>query len=113
MHELSILMEVIKTVERQSADFEGQAVVGIVLEIGELSSVVPEYIKSYYPDAVQGTILENAELTIESIKAIAQCKACNREFEIVTNRAVCPVCDNKEIKVLNGREFLIKEIAVE
>ncbi len=39
----------------------------LVLQIGEDSPVVPQYIEACYPAAVDGTILENTKLVIERV----------------------------------------------
>lgn len=113
MHELGVVLEVVKTVEQF---VEENTVTGklekLVLQIGELSSIIPKYVEAVYPAAVDKTILENTTLEIEVMPANARCKKCTKVFNAVEHRAICPKCESKEVELLSGREFFIKEISV-
>ena len=114
MHELSIILEIIKTIEDElEIRKEEGRIILLTLQIGEMSSVLPEYIREYYPDAIKGTVLEMAELIIESIPAIARCKACGREVSLSESGEICPFCTGSELKLISGREFFIKEIVLD
>ncbi|WP_461206674.1 hydrogenase maturation nickel metallochaperone HypA/HybF [Clostridium sp. DL1XJH146] len=110
MHELGIVFDIVKTV---TAFAEKNAVTKIdtlVLQIGELASVIPKYIEDCYPAAVDGTIMEDTKLEIEILPGNAMCKECNKVFNVVQNRGKCPVCGCEEWETLSGKEFMIKEI---
>ena len=110
MHELGILMEVIKTVDRYAADNQVGKIETLVLQIGEISSVIPEYMEKVYPAAVQGSLLEDAKLEIEILPANAECRDCGRIFHATVNGGVCPYCKSRNMKLISGRDFYIKEI---
>jgi hydrogenase nickel incorporation protein HypA/HybF len=103
-------MEAIKIVEKYAEANDVGRIETLVLEIGELSSVIPSYVEAVYPAAVGGTILEGAELRIEICPAEAKCKDCGEVFSVREHKAVCPSCGGKDLKLLGGREFFIKEI---
>lgn len=77
MHELGIVIEIVKTVEDFIEKNNLTQVDTLVLQIGKMAPVVPAYIKQCYPAAVDGTSMEHTKLTIE---------------------------------ILEGKEFMIKEI---
>lgn len=110
MHELGVVMEVVRVVEEFARENEVEEVDTIVLQVGELSSMIPKYIYDVYPAAVDGTTLENARLEIEVIPANGKCGNCNTVFHVPESRGTCPSCQGKEIELLSGREFYIKEI---
>ena len=113
MHELGVVLEIVKTVEQFVDENDVTSKIDkLILQIGELSSIIPKYVEAVYPAAVDGTILEKTELEIEIIPANARCKDCTKIFNAVINRAVCPECGSKEVELLSGREFFIKEIIV-
>jgi hydrogenase nickel incorporation protein HypA/HybF len=112
MHELSVVLEAVKTIEAWSKEHEVDRIEGLVLQIGEMSSVVPKYVEDCYPAATEGTILAGTKLRIEIMRANARCKNCNKVFHVPTHRAICPSCGGKEVELLGGREFNIKEISV-
>ena len=110
MHELGVVMEVARVVEAFARENEVEEVNTIVLQVGELSSMVPKYIYDVYPAAVDGTMLEKTRLDIEIIPGNGRCGECETVFNVLENRAVCPNCQSTQFELLSGREFYIKEI---
>lgn len=110
MHELGVLIEVIKTVENLAAKNRLTEIDTLVLQIGELSSVIPRYVEACYPASVEGTLLENTKLKIEVLPGNAICRRCNKVFNLVENNSKCPHCKNSDWEILCGKEFIIKEI---
>lgn len=110
MHELGVLIEIVKQVEQVAAENEVERIEALVLQIGELSSMVPHYMKKLYPAAVEGTILEASTLEIEVIPANGLCKDCHKVFNLIKEKGSCPHCQSKSFELLSGKEFMIKEI---
>jgi hydrogenase nickel incorporation protein HypA/HybF len=65
MHELGIVIEIVKTVEDFMERNHLTKVDTLVLQIGKMAPVVPQYIERCYPAAVDGTSMENTKLSIE------------------------------------------------
>ena len=112
MHELGLLCGIVDQVLEVVQEEEVSEVKAIVLEVGAMSLVVPEYLKRCYPIAASGTLLENAELRIEELPAAGRCHGCETVFDVVKHRGICPECFGKDLELLGGREFNIKEIVV-
>lgn len=110
MHELSLVMEVVRKVEAVAKSNQVSQVDTIVLQIGEISPVVPHFVQACYPAAIDGTSLENTKLEIEMVKASASCTNCSKVFDPVEYHGVCPECSSKEHDIITGIEFIIKEI---
>lgn len=110
MHELGILINIVETVEAFAKENGVSTIQTLVLQVGELSPVVPHYLEECYPAAVDGTMLENTELKLEIIAGEGICTACNTTFNILKHESRCPQCSGTAFKVISGREFLIKEI---
>ncbi|MDC7228453.1 MAG: hydrogenase maturation nickel metallochaperone HypA [Spirochaetales bacterium] len=110
MHELGIVYEIAKTVENVVEQNGLSRVEAIILQIGELSTVIPKYIRDCYPAAVDGTMLEETELKIEILPGNARCSDCGKIYNVIKNRGLCPDCGGREREILSGREFMIKEI---
>ena len=110
MHELGIVYEVVKVVDHFAKDNELQKVEKIVLEIGQLSQAIPRFIEECYPAAVDGTPYEDTKLEIEVLEAIAKCKNCKEEYNVIEHRKVCPKCNEEDYILISGQEFNIKEI---
>lgn len=110
MHELGIVFEVIKVVDKIAKENQVTRVEKIVLEIGQLSQAIPRFILECYPAAVDETDYETTELEIITIEAKGECQSCKTEFNIITQRKICPNCQSESFKILSGQEFNIKEI---
>ena len=110
MHELGVVIEVVKTVENFAKKNEVTQIDTLVLQIGELSSMIPRYIQACYPAAVDGTLLQDAKLEIEILPGNAICQKCNKVFNLIENNNKCPNCGSEEWEILCGKEFMIKEI---
>ncbi len=110
MHELGILFSVVRTVETFARENQVEEIKTLVLQVGELSPVVPHYIEACYPAAVDGTMLQDTELKIEVTPGNVLCKGCNKVYRLLEHKGVCPHCCGREYEILSGKEFLIKEI---
>ncbi len=83
----------------------------IVLQVGEVSGIVPQYLEECFPAATYKTQFEDMELGMEVIPGIVKCGYCGKEFNAVQNDLKCPDCgavDN--MTAISGNEFILKEI---
>lgn len=110
MHELGIMFEVIKTVEDFAKNNGLTKIDTLVLQIGELSSIIPKYVEACYPAAIDGTQLQDTKLKIEILPGNVMCKDCNKVFNLIENKSTCPNCESKTWELLSGKEFMIKEV---
>jgi len=110
MHEIGVLFEVVKSVEQFAKENDVEKIETLVLQIGELSSMIPKYMKTLYPAAIEDTILVGSKLEIEILPANALCRDCNKVFNLMENKGICPICGKKDFEILSGKEFYIKEI---
>jgi len=110
LHELGVVIEVVKTVENFAKKNGVTKIDTIVLQIGELSSMIPRYIEACYPVAVDGTLMQETKLKIEILPGNAICKKCDKVFNLIENKGKCPNCTSKDWELLCGKEFMIKEI---
>ncbi len=110
MHELGVLLEVVEQVKQVAAENDVQKIEKLVLQVGELCSMIPRYMKQLYPAAVDGTILEGSQLVIETIPGNGKCHSCGEVYNLLEGHGICPSCGKKEFEMLSGDEFFIKEI---
>ena len=112
MHELGIVMEIVRVVDELAKEQGITSVETIVLQIGELSPVVPMYIEECFPAAVDGTFMEKTKLEIEIMPGNGICKDCSTVFNVLKAKGTCTKCGSKSFDILSGRDFNIKEIRV-
>ena len=110
MHELGVLFEIVNKVEDVAKKNGLSKIDTLVLQIGELSSMIPRYIEACYPAAVDGTLLQETKLIIEILPGNVICKKCKKVFNLIENNRKCPNCRNEDWELLCGKEFMIKEI---
>jgi hydrogenase nickel incorporation protein HypA/HybF len=110
MHELGIMYHIVDQVLKVVEANQLSEVEAIVLQVGELSSVVPRYLHACFPASVDGTMLENTKLEIEILTANGICQSCGKVYPIGEHGRVCPECRSEEIEIISGREFYLKEI---
>ena len=110
MHELGLISAMVKSIEAIVKEQNLHEVRKIVLEVGELSGVVPHYMEACYPAAVYKTFMENTVLELETIPGMVRCRDCGREFNAMAQDFHCPDCQSQNMEILSGNDVLIKEI---
>lgn len=110
MHELGLIYQMVKTVDNVVAENHLSEVDKIVLQVGEMTDVVPNFLTEAWQVAKESTAYPNAKLELEIIKGTAKCLDCNFESEVKDFDLTCPKCNSPKLKLISGREFEIKEI---
>lgn len=113
MHELNVMLQVIDEVEDIAKENKLNHVTGIVLEIGELSSVLPHFLEEYFPLMIEDkSMFNDCKLIIERVEGIGECLKCGFRYNVVKENGICPKCGYNHKKILQGRDFVIKEIQI-
>ena len=111
MHELGIVFHIIKSVEKVAADNELEKISAVVLELGEVSGVVPDYLTNCWRwAAAKSEMVSGSELRIETLPAVTRCGGCGRDYPTVAHGRICPHCQSENTWLLTGNEVNIKEI---
>lgn len=111
MHELGIVFHIIKSVEQVAQDNDLEKISAVVLEIGEVSGVVPDYLTDCWKWAAAKTeLVSGSELKIETLPAVTHCDGCGAKYPTVAHGKTCPYCQSKNTWLLTGNEVNIKEI---
>ena len=113
MHELGIVFYIIRDVKEAAEANRVERVSAVVMNIGEVSTVVPEYLTDCWRWAADKEyLLRGSELRINVIPAVTRCEGCGREYETVRYGRTCPSCRSGNTYLLRGNEVEIKEIEV-
>ena len=113
MHELGIVFYIIRDVKQAAEEHHVEHVSGVVMNIGEVSTIVPEYLTDCWRWAAdKEALLKGSELKINFIPAVTLCGDCRQEYETVRYGKTCPYCNSENTWLLQGREVEIKEIEV-
>jgi hydrogenase nickel incorporation protein HypA/HybF len=110
VHELSIAQSVVEIACRHA---EGRKVTGITLRVGHLRQVVPAALTFSFELVGQGTPVEGAELTIESVPAVGWCPHCQTESRLQEFPLQCQTCGAFDLRIIAGEELLVASLTVD
>ena len=113
MHELGIVFYIIRDVKKVAEEHHVEHVSSVVMNIGEVSTIVPEYLTDCWRWAAdKEDLLRGCELKANIIPAVTHCDGCGTEYETVKYGKTCPHCKSENTWLLRGNEVEIKEIEV-
>ena len=113
MHELGIVFYIIRDVKKVAQENGVERVSTVVMNIGEVSTIIPEYLIDCWRWAAdKEEILKGCELKIDPVPAVTHCDGCGRDYPTVEHGKTCPYCGCSETWLLRGNEVEIKEIVV-
>ena len=111
MHELGVVFSIIKTVEEVAAENDVTEVSSVKLHLGEVSTVIPEYLTDCWNWAVKRTeVLHDARLNITQIDAVTVCNSCGKTYPTVAHGRICPHCQSPDTVLLRGNEIEIDTV---
>ena len=114
MHEMSLTEGVIRILETQAETHGFTKVKTVWLEIGELSTVVPESMEFCFDAVARGNPLTaGTKLEIIRIPGTAWCMDCSANVAVASRIDLCPKCGGAALAVTTGEEMRIKELEVE
>ena len=114
MHEMSLTEGVVRILEDQAAAHGFTRVKTVWLEIGALSTVVPESMEFCFGAVAKGNPLtDGARLEIIRVPGTAWCMDCSASVVIATRIDPCPGCGGHHLTVTAGSDMRIKEVEVE
>ena len=110
MHEMSITQGIIDICEQHAG---GRRVLSLDVEIGELSSVVPEAVEFCFEACSRGTLLEGARLNIVRIPGRGHCLDCGVDTPLATAFGSCASCGGYLVTIKAVEEMRVREIEVD
>ncbi len=113
MHELGIVFYIIRDVKKTAEENHVQRVSAVVMNIGEVSTIIPDYLTDCWRWAAdKEELLRGAELKINIVPGVTYCEDCHQEYETVHFGKICPHCGSTRTYLIQGNEVEIKEIEV-
>lgn len=113
MHELSVCIALIDQVQSIAGSRNAAQVSKIVLDVGPLSGIEPELLRTAYPLAAAGTVAAAAELVIEDAKIVVHCSQCELDSDAAANRLLCGHCGDYRTRVVSGDELILRSVQLE
>lgn len=115
MHEYPLTQQIIRIAETYALENRAARVTRIRLVIGEAAGIVADSILLYFDLIAEGTLCENAQISIETVKPMLRCKACGALFLRKPFSFQCTEegCAGQGEPTDIGREFTVKSIEIE
>ena len=115
MHELAVTKSIFQIVLKHATKYNVSKVISVNLEIGSLSDLQGEWLQRYFDRLSSGTVIEGAKLKIKKVPAVFSCNHCRQSFEIrslLKEELSCQHCQGREVSLVSGREYHIKNMEV-
>lgn len=110
MHELPVVQDLIKTLDKESEERRIKKITEINLVIGELSGIIGECVQTYFDLLSEGHTCERAKLNFTFLPSTLICSECGTEFPHEKSFD-CPLCGAQgRLKKGSGREFYVRSI---
>ena len=110
MHEMAITQGIIDLCLEHAV---GRRIHSIDVEIGELSSVVPEAVEFCFEACSRDTLLEGARLVISRVPGKGLCMDCRLETPLSELYGAWGHCGSNRVTVVAGEELRVREIEVD
>lgn len=111
MHEMGTVLTVLDTADSIIEENGLSGVESVVLEVGEVSGILPEFLHKCWGFATsRSRYAKHAELVVEMLPAVTVCRDCGGEYETVTYGKTCPHCGSGNTVLKCGNEYNIREI---
>ncbi len=113
MHELSIAVQLVESLENELASHDEYIVDKVNIRVGSLSGVEPEALQFCWEVASNDSRLQGSTLFIETVNASGYCPQCKEERVIRNLQSFrCPVCYSPITQITGGHELEILTIEV-
>jgi hydrogenase nickel incorporation protein HypA/HybF len=114
MHELSIALSIVETLEEESASRGGVRVTAVYLRLGALSGVAKEALLSSYDLACEDSMLRGSRLVIEEVPVVVYCRSCALSRRLPSlQQFCCPICGAPTSEVVEGKELEVAALEIE
>ena len=112
MHEMAIA-EGILDIAREHAVRENSArITKIGLLIGEMAGVEEDALRFCFSSLVNGTLAQDAELSIKRVPLVGRCGGCGHEQAIENYIFICPECGGG-LSIVSGRELRVEYLEMD
>ena len=113
MHELSIVANLFEILEEKAKEKKAKKITLVKLQVGALSGVVPEFLKTAFDIYKKDTKAAEAKLKIEDVPLKIKCLKCGQVTVKNDFVFICEKCASRELKTLSGTELLLEKVELE
>jgi hydrogenase nickel incorporation protein HypA/HybF len=113
MHELSVVANLFEILEDKLEAQNGKKICYVKLQVGLLSGVVPELMKTAFDIYKKGTVAQGAELDITEVPCKVECQDCGTVAVKDDYVFICDKCGSNNMTTLEGTEMILETMEIE
>ena len=113
MHEKSLVKSLLTQVEQLRVDNHATYVDRVTVEVGPLSGVEPELIRSAFDEVASEQFEVAPVLDIRLIQLQIRCRSCLHEASVEGLTLQCPECKSSKVQVIRGDEFRLIDVSIQ
>ncbi len=107
---MSIVASIVDIAEKEALKANASVISELELDIGTVSGIELDALNFAFESIKPKTMLKNAEIKINIIRAKSKCEDCQYVFETENVYTLCPKCDSYKTTVIQGKEMKLKSI---
>lgn len=113
MHELSLIANLFEIMEEKAENKKANKITHIVLQVGKLSGVVPDLLRTAFDIYKKDTMASEAKLTIKEVPLKILCQECKTEAVKDDFVFICSKCGSTKLRTLSGTELYLEKMELE
>lgn len=103
-----------EAVDRAARDSGATAVLGITLEVGEMTEAIPDALFFAFEVLQESNpFIADAELRVNMVTPHSRCLECGAEYDHDRFHMLCPECGGAFTQLIRGRELRIESMEVD
>lgn len=110
MHERSLMLTLLKQVERIRAEHDNAPVTEIAVEVGVLSGVEATLLTTAFSEFADS--FPDAQLNIQELPVTALCQECQHIITMDRFLSVCPSCRSSKVQITGGDTFRLLHVTL-
>ncbi len=113
MHEFSIATHIVAQLEALAAAHAMGRITALTVAAGEMRQIVPDALSTAFAAAAGGTAAAGADLVLETVPVVVECRSCGRRYRPADGNYVCESCGTADVAVVEGNELVIRTVEYE
>ncbi len=110
MHELAALTPIIQKLQTQAAAAGHRKIVSLELGVSKTLGTSHDHLQETFNVAAAGTILEGAEVAVQTLPFKMHCDDCGGDFEADLPPQKCPLCSSTDFNTLHQEEIVLLDV---
>ncbi|NPA44531.1 MAG: hydrogenase maturation nickel metallochaperone HypA [Chlorobi bacterium] len=110
---MSIVVSIVEIAESEAKKNNAKKITKLELDIGTVSGIELDALNFAFESIKNETMLKNAQIKINKIKAKSKCEDCNYEFNVEDVYSLCPKCNSYKTTIIHGKEMKVKSILID